>query len=224
MIRIYYHVYIIDGVEAIISEQLELIKKWIDRPYSLTVGISVAEEGKSADLIIKFIQDHNMDTDVTIGDIKVKDNEFVTLNLIERDKQSFLDTDYILYLHTKGASRQNDPDYSWIKQWRNRMQLFNIQYINDVFNVLDSGVFNTYGYSLETVNDPTNIMYSGNFWWLIGSYAKTIDITDVDITNRSSAELHYIQKGDNWKPYSVVKRGDNWEPYSDFIKNGKNII
>jgi hypothetical protein len=221
MIRIYYHVYIIDGVEAIISEQLELIKKWIDRPYSLTVGISVAEEGKSADPIIKFIQDHNMDTDVIIGDIKVKDNEFVTLNLIERDKQSFADTDYILYLHTKGASKQNDSESV---RWRNVMQLYNIQYVNNVFGILNNKRFNTYGFLLETVSNPTNIMYSGNFWWMIGSYAKTIDITDVDITNRSSAELHYIQKGDNWKPYSVVKRGDNWEPYTDFIKNGKNII
>jgi hypothetical protein len=223
MIRIYYHVYVIDGVEAIINEQLPLIKKWIDHPYLLTIGISVAEEGKSADPIIKSIQDHNMNTDVIIGDIKTKDNEFVTLNLIQRDNQSFDDSDYILYLHTKGASRQKDPDYSRIKQWRNTMQLFNIEYINNVFDVLDSGVFNTYGYSLETVNDPTNIMYSGNFWWMLGSYAKTIDITDVDITNRSSAELHYIQSGDNWKPYSVIKRGDNWDPYLDFVKNEKII-
>jgi hypothetical protein len=223
MIRIYYHVYVIDGVEAIINEQLELIKKWIDRPYLLTIGISVAEEDKSADSIIRLIQDYDMNTDVIVGDIKARDNEFVTLNLIQRDKQSFDDSDYILYLHTKGASRQNDPDYSLIKQWRNRMQVINIQYINNVFDVLDSGIFNTYGYSLETVNDPSNIMYSGNFWWMLGSYAKTIDITDVDITNRSSAELHYIQRGDNWKPYSVVKRGDNWNPYLDFLKKEKII-
>jgi hypothetical protein len=43
MIRIYYHIYAIEGVESIINEQLTLIKKCINQPYSLTIGISVSE-------------------------------------------------------------------------------------------------------------------------------------------------------------------------------------
>ena len=78
MIRIYYHIYVIDGVETIISEQLTLLKKYINKPYSLTVGISISEENKSTNSIIKFIRSYNMD--IIIGDIKMKDNEFVTLN------------------------------------------------------------------------------------------------------------------------------------------------
>lgn len=205
MIRIYYHVYLIDDIESIINEQLTLIKKYINQPYSLTIGISISENNNSLDDIIKLIYEY--DSRIIIGDTKLMGNEFVTLNLIERDKSLFDDTDYIFYLHTKGASKQTDSESI---RWRNVMQLYNIQYIDNVFNVLNSNTFNTYGVLLETVTNPTNIMYSGNFWWMTGKYAKTIDISKVDITNRCNAELQYIQRGNDWKPYS------------EFIKNETN--
>ena len=80
MIRIYYHIYVIDGVETIINEQLSLLKKCINKSYSLIVGISISEENKSAHSIIKFIREYNMN--IIIGDVRIKDNEFITLNLI----------------------------------------------------------------------------------------------------------------------------------------------
>jgi hypothetical protein len=200
MIRIYYHIYVIDGVETIINEQLALLKKYINKPYSLIVGISISENNNSVDNIVKLINEYDMQ--VIIGDIKLMDNEFLTLNLIERDKLSFDDTDYILYLHTKGASKQNTNEYSESERWRNIMQLYNIQYIDNVFGVFNSEVYNTYGVLLETVNDYKNIIYSGNFWWMTGEYAKTINIDNVDKSDRWNAELQYIQMGINWKPYS----------------------
>jgi hypothetical protein len=220
MIRIYYHIYAIDGVETIINEQLSLLKKCINKPYSLIVGISISEENKSANSIIKFIRGYNMD--IIIGDIRTKDNEFVTLNLIEKDKEIFDDKDFILYLHTKGASKQNTDEYSDSARWRNFMQLYNIQYINNVFGVFNSGLYNTYGVLLETVNDSKNIIYSGNFWWMTGEYAKTININSVD-KNRWNAELQYIQMGTDWKPYSIIRKGDNWKPYSELIGKSKLI-
>ena len=200
MIRIYYHIYVIDGVETIINEQLSLLKKCINKSYSLIVGISISENNNSVDDIIKLINEYDMP--VIIGDIKTKDNEFVTLNLIEKDKLSFDNTDLILYLHTKGASKQNTDAYSESKRWRNFMQLYNIKYIDNVFGVFNSGLYNTYGVLLETVNDYKNIIYSGNFWWITGEYAKTINIDNVDKSDRYNAELQYIQTGINWKPYS----------------------
>jgi hypothetical protein len=205
MIRIYYHVYLIDDIESIINEQLTLIKKYINQPYSLTIGISISENNNSLDDIIKLIYEY--DSRIIIGDTKLMGNEFVTLNLIERDKPLFNDNDYIFYLHTKGATKQTDSESI---RWRNVMQLYNIQYIDNVFNVLNSSTFNTYGVLLETVINPTNIMYSGNFWWMTGEYAKTIDISKVDITNRCNSELQYVQMGIDWKPYS------------EFIKNETN--
>lgn len=210
MIRIYYHVYLIDGIESIINEQLTLIKKYINQPYSLTIGISISENNNSLDDIIKLIYEY--DSRIIIGDTKLMGNEFVTLNLIERDKPLFNDNDYIFYLHTKGATKQTDSESI---RWRNVMQLYNIQYIDNVFNVLNSSTFNTYGVLLETVINPTNIMYSGNFWWMTGEYAKTIDISKVDITNRCNSELQYVQMGIDWKPYSeFIKNENNNVPFS----------
>jgi hypothetical protein len=207
MIRIYYHIYVIDGVETIINEQLSLLKKCINKPYSLIVGISISEENKSANSIIKFIRGYNID--IIIGDIRTKDNEFVTLNLIEKDKEIFDDKDLILYLHTKGASKQNTDEYSDNKRWRNVMQLYNIKYIDNVFEVFNSGSYNSYGVLLERVSDYKNIIYSGNFWWMTGEYAKTINIDNVDKSDRYNAEFKYIQMGINWKPYSYFIRDAN---------------
>ena len=204
MIRIYYHIYVIDGVETIINEQLTLIKKYINQPYSLTIGISISENNNLLDDIIKLIYEY--DTKSIISDTKLMDNEFVTLNLIERDKSSFDNTDFVLYLHTKGASKQYTNEYSESERWRNIMQLYNIKYIDNVFGVFNSGLYNTYGLLLETVSDYKNIIYSGNFWWMTGEYAKTINIDNVNKSDRCNAELQYIQMGINWKPYSYFIR------------------
>jgi|688.fasta_scaffold324724_2 hypothetical protein len=208
MIRIYYHIYAIEGVESIINEQLKLIKKCINKPYSLTVGVAVSENNNSVDEITKLIYGYN--PKIIIGDTKLIGNEFVTLNLIEKDKSSFDDSDYILYLHTKGASKQNTNEYSESERWRNVMQLYNVQHIKNVFEVFNSGLYNTYGVLLETVNDSKNVIYSGNFWWMIGEYAKTIDVTGV-YKNRWNAELQYIQMGINWKPYSYFVKDEKDE-------------
>jgi hypothetical protein len=77
----------------------------------------------------------------------------------------------------------------------------NIVNHNHVFEVLKSQPYNTYGVLLESVNESKNIIYSGNFWWMTGKYAKTIDITNI-VKNRWNAELQYIQKGNDWKPFS----------------------
>jgi hypothetical protein len=167
------------------------------------------------DDIIKLIYEYN--SKIIIGDTKLMGNEFVTLNLIETDKSSFDDTDYILYLHTKGASKQNTKEYAESERWRNVMQLYNIQHINNIFEVFNSGLYNTYGVLLETVNDSKNVIYSGNFWWMIGEYAKTIDVTGV-YKNRWNAELQYIQMGINWKPYSYFVKDEKDKREKNNIK------
>ena len=89
------------------------------------------------------------------------------------------------------------------------MQLYNIQCIDNVFEVFNSGLYNTYSVLLETVNDYKNTIYSGNFWWMTGEYAKTINIDNVDKSDRWNAELQYIQRGVNWKPYSYFIKDKN---------------
>jgi hypothetical protein len=196
MVHIYYHIYAIDGVESIIDEQLDLIKKHFDFPYILNVGISIAEDNTSIDYIINKFE--------KIRDVRCKGNEFVTLDLIEKDKQKFGDSDYILYIHTKGASKQNLEN---IVSWRHLMNYFNIEKYKNIFKIFEKTDYNTYGVLLGTAGKWK--LYSGNFWWAKASYLKTIKMDGVR-KNRFNAEVDYIQNGMDWKPYSSYNReGEN---------------
>jgi hypothetical protein len=191
MVHVYYHIYAIDGVEEIIEEQLSLIKKHFDFPYTLNVGISIAKENQSISHILKMIDN--------LRDVRAMSNEFTTLELIEKDKEKFGNSDYILYIHTKGASKQIDINFKNIVSWRHLMNYFNIEKVKDVFKLFERTDFNTYGVLLGRAGKWT--IYSGNFWWMRGDYAKTINIKDVK-RNRFGAETDYIQSGLDWKPYS----------------------
>ena len=199
MVHIYYHIYAIDGVESIIDEQLSLIEKHFDFPYTLNVGIAIASENISTSKILEKFTKSNY----KIRDIRAGGNEFTTLDLIEKDKEKFGDSDYILYFHTKGASKQNIGNYKNIQSWRHLMNYFNIEKVKNVFKIFQKTEFNTYGVLF-------NNFYMGNFWWMKGDYAKTINVEGV-YKNRWNAELNYIQNGINWKPYSEFNKDENDE-------------
>ena len=190
MIHIYYHIYAIDGVESIIDEQLNLIKTHFDFPYILNVGISIADDNISIDYIINKFE--------KIRDVRSKGNEFVTLDLIEKDKEKFGDSDYILYIHTKGASKQDNQN---VISWRYLMNYFNIEKVKNVFKLFEKTEFNTYGVHYIASNNKSH--YSGNFWWAKSSYLKTLNMSGVGKGNRFNAEVHFVQNGVNWKPYSA---------------------
>jgi len=189
MVHIYYHIYAVDGVESIIDEQLNLIKKHFDFPYRLNIGISIADENKSISNVLDILDKR------FIRDIRAMGLEFVTLDLLEKDKEKFGDSDYILYLHTKGASKQNDEKYQNIITLRHVMNYFNIEKVYDVFRLFEKTEFNTYGILFY------GFFYSGNFWWMRGDYARTIDTIGMK-KNRFNAEIKFVQSGKNWKPYS----------------------
>ena len=200
MVHIYYHIYAIDGVESIIDEQLNLIKNHFDFPYILNIGLSIADENVSTTNIVKKIKSN-------LRDIRSKGNEWTTLDLIRNDTENFGDTDYILYIHTKGASKQLDKQYDNIISWRHLMNYFNIEQCKKVFNIFEKTSYNTYGVLYSVL--AKNKLYSGNFWWSTGKYIKTINIDTVK-KNRFNAEINYIQNGVDWKPYSSYNReGEN---------------
>ncbi len=196
MVHIYYHIYAVDGVETIIDEQLNLIKSHFDFSYILNVGISIGQENKCiTDILTKFDN---------VRDVRTNGSEFVTLDLIEKDKDKFGDSDYILYLHTKGASKQDNKN---VITWRHLMNYFNIEKVKNVFKLFEKTDFNTYGVLLGRAGKWT--IYSGNFWWMRGDYAKTIKIENTK-ENRFNAEVDYIQSGIDWKPYSPYNvEGEN---------------
>ena len=198
MVHIYYHIYAIEGVDAIVNEQLELIKDHFDFPYKLNIGISIANDNIPITNIL------NLFNISDLRDVRAKGNEFVTLELIEKDKEKFGDSDYILYLHTKGASKQ---DLENVITWRHLMNYFNIERCKNVFKIFEKTSYNTYGVLLGTAGKWK--LYSGNFWWAKASYLKTIEVGEVK-RSRFNAELKYIQNGKDWKPYSPYNReGEN---------------
>jgi hypothetical protein len=160
------------------------------------VGVSIADDNVSIDYIINKFE--------KIRDVRSKGNEFVTLDLIEKDKEKFGDSDYILYIHTKGASKQNLEN---VISWRQLMNYFNIEKVKNVFKLFEKTDYNTYGVLLGTAGKWK--LYSGNFWWAKSSYLKTIKMDGVR-KNRFNAEVDYIQNGVDWKPYSSYNReGEN---------------
>jgi hypothetical protein len=194
MVHIYYHIYGIDGVESIIDEQLSLIKTYFDFTYILNIGISIGEDDVSTSKILEKFTKPNY----KIRDVNAYGNEWTTLDLIEKDKEKFSDSDYIFYIHTKGASKQNSES---IVSWRHLMNYFNIEKVKNVFKLFEETEFNTYGVHYITSNNRPH--YSGNFWWMRSDYAKTINVKNVDKSNRYMAELGYLRNGVNWKPYSA---------------------
>lgn len=191
MIRIYYHVYGIDNVDEIVHEQLSLLGNIIE-PYTLTIGLSLSDSS----------YDHTPLLDIINPKIiKIKDNEFLTLNLIEEDDIS--DDDYILYIHTKGASKIKTSHYEKDYNWRLTMNHYLIKQYKNVLKILKD--YNTFGYQLEGLDNGIDI-YSGNFWWTTGKYIKTINTENVDKSNRYNAELNFIQLGRNWKPYYIKRK------------------
>jgi hypothetical protein len=203
MVHIYYHIYAIDGVDSIIDEQLSLIENNFDFPYILNVGISIAENNISTTLILDKIKPN-------LRDIRSKGNEWTTLDLIRKDTEKFGDSDYILYIHTKGASKQSDNRYENIISWRHLMNYFNIEKVKNVFKLFEKTEFNTYGVLLR------GYFYSGNFWWAKGSYLKTINL-ETKRLNRFAAEMEFIQSGNDWKPYSPYNNKSN-DDYGTYFK------
>jgi hypothetical protein len=196
MVHIYYHIYAIDGVESIVDEQLNLIKTHFDFPYILNVGISIANDNESISYLFEKFDN--------IRDVRAKGNEFVTLDILEKDKEKFGDSDYILYLHTKGASKQDNQN---VISWRQLMNYFNIEKCKNIFKIFEKTSYNTYGVLLGMAGNWR--LYSGNFWWARASYLKTIQMDGVR-RNRFNAEVDYIQNGIDWKPYSPYnKEGEN---------------
>ena len=215
MVQIYYHIYAIDGVESIIDEQLSLIKKYINVPYTLNIGVSIALEDVSIEKILNTIYKHT----TIIRDIRGWGNEFVTIDLIENDKENFGDSDYILYIHTKGASKLNNTNYSKLEYWRHFMNYFNIEKCIDVFKIFEKSDFNTYGVHYISTNSPH---YSGNFWWAKSSYLKTIETTHINKKIRFDAEVKYLPYGKNWNPYSAFN--PNLNLYTTEIKREQYAI
>lgn len=220
MIRVYYHIFCIDGVESIIDEQLNLIENCFSFPYVINFGLNIGQENRINSEVFDKIQ-KNKRPNYLIRDVRMGGNEFTTLDLIYKDKDMFGKDDYILYLHTKGVSRLNQSQtmINRMIEWRHFMNYYCIEKVKDAFKIFEKTDFNTYGVNLRKpkVIETDTIAYFGNFWWARGEYLKTLDKNKYDTTSRAHAEMKFLQSGQNWKPYCVKESGIN-HYYTDYKK------
>ena len=104
---------------------------------------------------------------------------------------------YILYLHTKGISFNNNLN---INDWINMMLYFLVEKHNECINKLMQG-YETIGCNYidkDYLNNPISKHYSGNFWWAKSSYINKLDLLDEAIVNKAYAEFWLFTKNPNY--------------------------
>lgn len=195
MVRIYYNIFAKEGVLPVIEEQIGLIEKHFNFDYELNLGICLENSINVLDNIFKFFRNKKR----IIRDLQTAHSEWCTLNLIEGDKEKFADDDIILYIHVKGITHVNEPNYPLIVTWRKMMNYFLLERIDDAIKVLDNINYNIYGVSKHEYDwmDKGNFFMTGNFWAVTGKYAKTVNTTLGRRDVRTDVENCFWSKGEN---------------------------
>ena len=128
----------------------------------------------------------------------VDEYEFPTLEMLKDFAERY---DYkILYIHTKGATNENEC----IAEWRKCMIYFLIERWKDCVAKLEGA--DTVG--VLRTNDPCD-HYKGNFWWSKSSHIRKLespreaDVPILEGNGRHKAEFWLLsEKGEHHCPYS----------------------
>jgi hypothetical protein len=231
MIKIYYHVFAKNGVIDILNEHFELIEKYFNFEYELNIGICYDTENNLPE-VTEYLNNKKC---IIRNTASAKDltSEWVTLNLIEGDKPTFADDDIILYLHTKGITRINDDLYDNVCSWRQMLNYFLLERINDILVIFNNTDYNMYCISKHSYNselEPEHFHMNGNFCALKGKYVKTIDTTLGNRSAKNDVENRFWQMGLDRNLYEAYPLRGNIDFYHSYFKRkdyeikGKTII
>jgi hypothetical protein len=243
MVHIYYHIYAFKNAFEIVKEQINYIQNSFKSKIKVNIVITTPDRlgrismndcsSEIYDWLSKEILPPNENyviRDYIISE-EIRPTEWATLDFIIKDRELFSKDDFILYLHTKGASHEythidvdinnlnrDDSDrFNYEKHrinyekntinWKRTMEYYLIEKNEECIDILKSGEYNTIGTFL---NEPmiTNIeTYAGNYFWMTSDYTKTLLTnpreSEIDKNDRSTAESNFINTGINWKPYSM---------------------
>lgn len=206
MLKIYYHIYAIDGVLDVVYEQFSLIEKYFNFEYELNIGICSSGNNNVLQTLINYLETKKC----IIRGIEMCHSEWVTLNLIEGDKVTYNDNDIIIYFHTKGISHivNEQTLYEKVTTWRRMMDYFFLERVDDLVNILSNSEYNIYGvskhmYDWEQNKRPGHFHMTANYWGVTGKYVKTIDTTIGNRTIRTDVENRFWQLGDSPNPYQA---------------------
>lgn len=147
-------------------------------------------------------------TNITISHVSsnLSSNEWSTLKLLYDVNANYK----VLYIHTKGVTRNNAATRSW----RKYMIYFNIRKWKTCVNKLND--FDTCGVELIHNKDKNTLLttlkiryaykfYAGNFWWANSDYLLTLPkLHEMKTKYRWSAE-RWIGLNENAKHYSLYQ-------------------
>jgi hypothetical protein len=178
-IYIFYHIFCNKYTLEVVKDQINKIifsglYKKCDKIYCFLTG-----EKEYIDICIDYIKKCGSKFSIEAIDDNDKTYERFTLLKI---KKYIKEGDKILYIHSKGITKQNNQ---YVTDWRNVMEYFLIYNFNECLKELDN-------YDTVGINYIKSLHYSGNFWWTNASYYMKLSDT---IPNYYTATEDYICTG-----------------------------
>ena len=199
MVHIYYHIYAIEGVDAIVNEQLELIKAHFDFPYKLNIGISIANDNTSIANILNLfnISDSSKlqvavydEGDNLVGSVRTISSG-TTMNLLN------LWSDYDYYVVVTGEYSGVTGEvarYSFHTQAKEIQPLVVTNLVLDLFTVQ----FNVNGVQMP---DPSNVISSSLFvnLYMYSDITEEYELLQSSLLNSGDNEIIFNMSKEEFK-------------------------
>jgi hypothetical protein len=182
-------------------------------------GLEIADHQKNRlfnNISEKFIYHPNI--------VDIDENECHTILKMLDEIKKFDNNDYILFMHTKGATKPNEL---YKKEWREYVELSLIDDYKSHIKILENG-FDTSGVLLNYKNLTLDFMkywgmgfYTGNFWW---AKVKTFNKATVDIKKqwgnkitRYASECIFFNFIYKWNPGTLYPSFENFQIFYKYI-------
>lgn len=173
---IFYHIYLTEGVEIIVQDQINtLIASGILEESELHTTIMGENLHPSFKKVLSLVKPYSK----VISTESLNLHEIYTQGLLYNHAVSTSDTHNYLYMHTKGCTRIHSTpsglySYRNVENWRKRMEYFNIlQYKACIQTLRDVDVVGIH-YVPQNYVPNTPAHYSGGFWWTTSTYVRNL--------------------------------------------------
>jgi len=158
--------------------------------------------------------------------VDVKENECHSLLRLLENIKEYNSEDYILFLHTKGATKPNEL---YEKEWREYMELSLIDDYKSHIQMIENGYDSSGVLMAKDGHDRhwSGGFYGGNFWWtkvkLLNRVPKNIKEIWGTLDNRHLSEWCFLNKIENWKPGVTTPSFENFNNFYNYIKEESNF-
>jgi hypothetical protein len=182
--RIYINIACLGNAREVLSGILNRIKEsGLDSASeSLTLVVN-GEEGFLSQEVVDLAQSMSCEVRWGRGPLTTHAFEFPTLDLLQSESQTMPPDTPVLYMHTKGVSRNSSVT---VQDWTDMMLYFDVERWRDRLEELrehDCTGVNFGGSREDYEKDPSTwgytsspVCYSGNFWWSKASHLARLPL------------------------------------------------